>query len=429
MQNEGLQKLKDVFEKIYLIKDPYIVKVLCALVVAHFLKCDPVWAFILAPSGGCKTEFINAITDLDMVHPLSSLTARTFVSGAKRGDQETSLLVKITNGIITFEDFTTLASENKEEKTAIMGQLRSIYGGKFDKAFGTGQNVNWEGKITILAGATYGIYTFRELFSKMGERFLIYNLIQPDRIEAARRAGDNQSSGKIKEFRKTIQIATKEYLLPIIMNIPEEMPMIPPDLRTELLQLSELTTRARSSVERDWRSVQREITETYEPEMPTRFVAQLQTLAQSLWIINKHEGHTGWLSEDKEILRKFTFDSITKSKRICLQELARYQSIHTTGLATKLNFPTSTTRRWLEDLNALGLVDRKKGSGPKGDEWVLKEQYNPIIQKFEKIMPLDEELLEEVSMETDNEREVIDDDTAEKMVAEQEEQFKQDGLL
>ena len=392
-EKRGLQYVKDIVAEVYLLNDPYIVKVVCASVISHRLPSDPLWLFIVSPSGGGKTEFINAISKVQGVNPVSTLTSHTFISGAKVGAKEASLLLRIQNGIITFEDFTTLLNERREELSVIMGQLRAIYGGTFSKPFGTGETIEWNGKITILAGATYAIYALRQQYAAMGERFLIYAMVQPDSIDAARRAMQNQESGKMKDMRAKVNEAFVHYLDKEI-TIPEKIPHITEELREELLALAELATRARSGVERDWRSPNKDIVEVNPPEMPTRFSGQLQTTAKALMVINNHEGIDGLMQEDNNILYKMTLDSITKTRRIAMQELAKYEYIETSGMATKMSFPTSTVRRWLEDLTALEIVDRIKGSGPQGDKWKMRPHYRAMMQKFEGIKELAVELTE-----------------------------------
>src|SRR3990167_4896915 len=122
-----LKKLEDAVKAVYLIADPYITKFMCAMMISQKLSSDPAWAVIVAPPGGGKSEFINMISKCQNVHPLSTLTSRTLVSGAKKAGEETSLLNKIgSSGIITLKDMTSLLSENKDDRSVIMGQLREI---------------------------------------------------------------------------------------------------------------------------------------------------------------------------------------------------------------------------------------------------------------------------------------------------------------
>lgn len=385
MPSGVIKKLQELVESVYLVKDPYITEVILATVIAHRLKNDPVWIIIVAESGGAKSEFVNMISNVENVFPLSTLTSHTFVSGQKAGGTETSLLSRIQDGIITFKDFTSLLSEHQDDRSVIMGQLREIYDGRYSKAFGTGQTVSWEGKITILAGATHVIHSMKQSYTAMGERFLLYNMIQPERKDAARRNMNNQEEGDIREKRALIAEAVRK-LLDEDIKIPEIIPKISDELKEELLDLAELATRARSETERNYRSPQQEITEAYPPEMPTRFAGQLQNFAKALMILSYNEvGKTELLDKHRHLLYKIALDSVTKSKRTAMIELSRYDEIETAGLATKIGFPTNTIRRWMEDLAALGVARRDKRGGSKGDVWSILPKYRDIMRKFEKI--------------------------------------------
>jgi hypothetical protein len=385
--NGGYKRWEQSVRDFLLVQDEYIIDLVPIMLIAHRLTSDPVWGYLVAPPGGSKTEFINSMNTVNGVHALSSLTAKTLVSGARLGGaQSASLLKKMRNGYIIIEDFTTLESQNRDEVKEIMGQLRSIYGGKFVKEFGTGETVNWSGKITLIAGATYQIYSFRELFANLGERFFIYQIEQPDRREASKRTMKNQAGGAVMALRTEMQKSLKNFVDGEV-KIPEIIPTVDEKTSDSLLEIAEFVTRARSSVEREYRSPTKEIIDVHPPEMPTRFSAQLQTLAEATGVLNiyKH-GEATLRPENYEMLYRVGFDSISRNKRRALQVLAKYEMVETAALAVKLNFPTPTVRRWLEDMNALEVLDRTKGTGgPKGDKWSIKDGYRETVSKFEHI--------------------------------------------
>lgn len=391
-----LAEVEKLIRSVYLLSDPGVIKLLAAAVISHRLLADPVWCFIVGPSSGGKTELITALSEVKGIYPISSLTANTFISGQKRLGKETSLLLKLTNHIISIKDFTTLLTTHKDTREEIMGQLREIYDGAYKKDFGTGDAVDWKGKVGLIAGVTTVIYIAKQLYSAMGERFVMYHLIQPDREAGTERAMDNADT--IREKRQEIKIAFKEYLDNTV-KIPERLPPLDPHLKAELIQLAEFSTRARSPIERDWRSSSKEMTFVHDPEMPFRFAMQLTTLAQALRVIDGGELN----DTSRNILYKITLDSIDKQRRMCLQELTRYEKVETAGLATKLNYPTTSVRRWLEDLNALQLIDRIKSG--KADKWEIKPEYRKLMEKFEGIEMLNYELVEggmNVPQETEN---------------------------
>ncbi len=396
MPSETIAQLTDEFKKVFLINDPYIIKMAASIPVSQRMPSDPIWLFLVGISGAGKTEFINSLTMVKDAWPISSLTSKTLISGAKSKEGDTSLLLKIGSGILIIEDFTTILSEPDEQINAIMGQLRGIYGGRFDKPFGTGENVEWIGKITIFAGATSVVHDMREKYGALGERFAMYHLILPDGKEAALRAMKNQNSGKMGEYRKKLQ-EEMHYYIDERLHIPtDSVPLLQEELQIDLINLAEMATRARTPVARDWRSPQKDITSIPQPESPTRFSSQLQIQAQAFMVINQNEETTQSLTDDDvNCLRKISLDSITRGRRSVLQELSKYDVVNTAGVATKLNLPTSTVRRLLEDLNAVEMVERIKGhGGQEGDKWSLLVNYREMFQKFGGIKNLGAELTE-----------------------------------
>jgi len=222
----------------------------------------------------------------------------------------------------------------------------------------------------------------------MGERFVMYAFKQPNQKEIGRRAITNTRTG-MKDKRLYLQNITKEYLDNFI-QIPADLPKLETGLENDLIDLAEFSTRSRSPIERDWRSPNKDITFKHDPEGIARFLTQLVTLASALQIMNG--GHE-LLPMDKRILYKISLDSINRTRRICLQALTKYRRIDTRALAMKLGYPTSSIRRFLEDLNALDVIQRAKGVH-NADTWNLKPSYRQLMAKFEAIEPTDDDLTE-----------------------------------
>lgn len=364
----------------YLIKDEGIIRLLCAIIIVNRLPLEPVWLFLVAPSGGGKTEFIRALFEVTGVYQLSSLTSNTFISGMKRTGKETSLLFRIgSRGTILIKDFTSILNIHQDERRDIMGQLREIYDGSYTKHFGTGDSITWKGHIGLVAGVTTVIHVVRELYAAMGERFVMYSPVLPERMDIAERAMRNAE--ELEDKRKEIAEAMRMYLDEEI-GVPTAIPKPPEDLFQEIKELAEFSTRARSPVERNWKGNQ-EITYVHIPEAPTRFGQQLLNLARALMIL----GQGSLQNIDRHILHKIALDSITSTRRQTLQELTRYEKVSTTGLANKLGYPTDTSRRWLEDLTALGMVNRQMIG--KEYHWTIKDNYRKVVERFEGIKPTD----------------------------------------
>ncbi len=252
-EKTGQKEVEAAFAEVYLMADPYVVKLMMAFMVSHDLPLDPLWAFIIAKSGAGKTEMVNSLLKLDNILPISSLTPSTLISGAKTGNaKEASLLLRAGSPIIIVKDFTVIMSLPHDQQSEIYGQFRDMYDGKMDKAFGTGDDINWEGKVTLLAAATHAAHDMRERHGHLGERFALYEMLLPNDSAVAKVAMLNQESGKMKEYRDMLQDKMLAWRKNI--KIPKKLPTITDKFRDTLIKLAVLTTKARTNIQRDWRS-------------------------------------------------------------------------------------------------------------------------------------------------------------------------------
>lgn len=391
----SLKALEDEFKKVYLIKDKGIIKTICATLIANKMNLDPVWLFVVAASGGGKTELLNSIQGIDFVHPIDTLTVNTFASGSMKKGGEASLLLRINNGVITFKDFTVILDMHKDSRKEIMGQLRAIFDGEFVKETGTGDNIKWRGKLGMVAAVTTIIHQRASEFSSMGERFIQYAVEQPDRRKVQEKIFEN--SYGMKEKREHVQKCMTNYINYVLDILDDVEIDLASDLKKELMEIADLTTQARSAVERSLRTGK--VTFVPDAEMPTRVLGQLITIASAFVAINKADqgGKIKGAPEDRftdfdrDILYKISLDSIPRKRRQVLQILAKYILGSTAqGIAEQMKLPTSTITEVLEELHALNFCRlTRTGSVEK---WHIEPKYKDIITHFENITVIDEEL-------------------------------------
>lgn len=393
---QSIEQLEAEVKKVYLMVDDGVIGTLCATVIANKLKLDPVWLMLIAPSSGGKSELLNGLMGLKFVFPISDLTVNSMASGFKgKPGEETSLLWKANYGILLFKDFTSILSKDKEAKKAIMAQFREIYDGRYDKTTGNGKNINWRGKIGAIAGATEMVYESLADMSAMGDRFIMYSMNQPPRDEVARRMFAN--SGDMTEKRQHIQNCFTSYITYVLDNVSPERIELGEELQEEILRVADFATRARSAVLTDFKTGMVDFVPT--PEMPMRVISQLCNIATAFLIMQK--AAPAFISKEgpdadrndrnllqprfKNALYKISMDSIPKKRRMALQALASYtDGVSSGGLATLLNYPTETVKKWFYALNGLGICERIKGSR-NSDEWKMKDEYRKIMQEFDNI--------------------------------------------
>lgn len=368
----AFKTLEETVNKWLLINDMGIIKVLAATVIANKLSADPVWLFIVTASGGTKTELIRGLAKIDGIYPLSDLTPQSFLSGEK-STKNASLLLRLPEEVIlTLKDFTTVLTMHRDKRHAILSQLREIYDGQYKKEFGTGETKEWTGKMGFIAGVTSVIDHHYSIYQTLGERFVQYRPSQPDPIKLSLKAMGN--SGKETAMRDEIQNAFADFVAGV--TIPTEELVIPEDVRNNIAHLAAFCVRARSGVIREGYS-SREIELIPEAELPTRLSKQLITLYTALSLISG-----GFTEQDYELIYKIGIDTLPQNRKAVINALLEADgSQETAEIATTIGYPTNTTRRILEDLSGLKLIDRESYGKGFADKWIMRDDTRELLEK------------------------------------------------
>jgi hypothetical protein len=369
-----LEKVTDFL----LLNDPDVLPTMLGVLAAHRFGGTPVWLLIVAPPSGTKTELLRALWGTPGVYPLSELTSKTFASGLETHGEDPSLLHRLTNEVLVLKDLTTVLEMYQEERQAILAQLREIYDRRFDKAWGTGKELHWQGRLGFLAGVTPIIDSYHSVLSVLGERFVLFRMIQPDREQSARKSLDN---AKVEpKMRASLAGAVQSFLA----GLPTTAPEVPTEATNRLVNLANFVTRCRSGVVRD--RYRRELEYVPEPEMPARFVKQLFELLRGVALVLGHEEATG---EDMDRVARVALDSIPAVRRVVLRAVATMpmvdDTLKTTAISQAVQYASATVRRALEDLQALGILEVVKGGPGKSDAWRPYVEWKPALDTLKTV--------------------------------------------
>jgi hypothetical protein len=383
------QELESIVNKWLIIEDKYILKVLCAVVIANRMENDPLWLMIVAPSGGTKTELISGLSEIEGVFPISDLTPNTLLSGFTKKENASLLLnskFPKENAILTFKDFTTVLEMNSDKRREILAQLREVYDGSIRKPFGTGEIVEWKGKLGVIVGVTPIIDIYSSVTQVLGERFIYYRPIMPDGITMAIRA--MSGSGKEITMREELKVCFARYIHGT--TIPKVVPEIPREIGQKIANLACFAVLARSGVVRDGYS--RDIRLIPAPEQPTRLAKQFGTLYKALEIIESNP------SENYRIVHRVAIDTIPSSrKEIFLKLYKSSEWVEGKEIIQSSNQSESVIRRHLEEIEGLRLTQKRSGEGINSYQWAL----SPKCETFMKAMdPDSKEQLDLLSADT-----------------------------
>lgn len=350
----------------------------CAgVVLAHRLPGDPLWAFVVAPPGGMKSELLMALAEGRGVHTVSTLTAHALVSGAQwAGGGDPSLIPRLDGKVLVIKDFTTILSLNQLARDEIFGQLRDAYDGRFEKQYGNGIVRKYNSRFGILGGVTPVIDTFGNFGSALGERFLRFDLEagtgheKRGEAERVRRAiGHVEVEG---EMRGAMRAAFGAYLESVPDGV-ETRVRISDAARERLIALAMLVARLRGAVPRD-RYNPGMMTGSVFHEVGTRVGKQLTKLALGLgmYYADGQEWEVAGWGPEMEIVRRAARSSVPGLVTRVVDALygrgvaGGVGQMRTKDVVTLAGSTSPTVSRVLEDLVHLALGTRSIAGGPGG---------------------------------------------------------------
>ncbi len=337
--------------------DTNILDIMFGSILANRLDGDPLWMFIVAPSGGTKTELILSISDSPQVCTTTTLTPSTLVSGASyAGGADPSLIPRLNGKILVIKDFTTVLSMNETKRDEIFGILRDAYDGQTEKIFGNGVHRKFASKFGILAGVTPAIDMFTEGQTALGERFLRHRAkISEDheeQFEYIRRAMGNVSSEtSMKSDLRSIGSA-------VLRHNYTTVPKIPKAIENRLVVLARWTAVMRSTVVRD--KFSKELQTLPFTELGTRLVKQFKKL---LLGTAQFRNESSVSDHTYSEIRDTALDSIPKDlERICryLAVTSKYDFVDNAKVSDGTKIPSDSCRRKLENLLLIGVLERRK---------------------------------------------------------------------
>ena len=364
--------------KYMLLADTGILKLITSILVANQMPIIPPWIMLVGSSSGGKSMILNGIKDIPGVMRIDTLTTNTLLSGQKNSVKSSSLLDNLLpNTTLCFSDFSSMITKNKEAREEIFAQMRLLWDGNMAKFTGGGVNKTWDKKPPGLIGAcTTTIYHVLPEMGDMGERLVLYHLSMPDRKQVAKfaikRLNDKNQEAEMKKMFSRFMGELK---------IPAEIPTFSDEIEDELIDLAELATRARSSIQRDQYDRAKSQLFIHDLEMPTRLLKTIMGVATGMSVVN---GSTEINNQDRNILYRLALDSIPMNRKKVLNDLTAYDHLKSEDIQIHLGMDKGIIDRTLQDLNSLQVIDKYKGA--YGWVWKIKEEYRLLLSKFEGIL-------------------------------------------
>lgn len=356
---ENWNALSVFLNKYYYKPDIEGLRIVLCTYLSHFYRTSPpVWLSVIGLPGSGKTELaINPLVPLNEVISESTLTVNSFLSGY---GEKLGILPKLDaqyggNGVLLFPDLTTtLLSEDPFTRAKIMGIMRRIYDGQYDKQVGNKEKkLEWKGKVTCIAACTPDIEDHWATYRDMGERWLQlrwgdYNLSYRHTKEMAEKA-------KLHEGHEVkISNQLKSFIAGFVNDSTGGSEEIPNS--EQLTALAVLVEEMRVIPKREFVGKGYEVTGKGNKQSVTRTIKSLTSICKASTALR---GSDKIEEIDIHLAKRVALDSIPLKRKIILDTLIKLypDTIKKNELSMICKFPKSSFDRILEDLRFLDVID------------------------------------------------------------------------
>jgi len=370
------EQVREVYRKwLYMgeeVGDIDVLDVVFGAVLANRIPGDPLWLFVVAPSGGAKSEIIMSLRGCSYVVSTSSFTTRAMISGARSvAGQDLSWIPQLDDKVLVIKDFTPTLTMHSVARDEIFSMLRDAYDGLAERRYGTGEHKSYKARFGIVAGVTAAIHAYHTMHASLGERFIRFDVNEPE----AKDTDDEKiwrALGNIK--REELMREELRRVAGLSLNSPSKLtPLVPEDISRRLVALARYTALLRGVVAKDPYSG--ELKYIPQPEIGTRLAKQLAKLGMgiALWRREKEA------SEDVyrilvRVARSTIPDKVEAVVRTLWRECKKEEeALGRIELMQETRLPSTTLFRLLEDMHLLGII-RQVGGSAKVFRWRLTDQ-------------------------------------------------------
>lgn len=347
--------------------DPSALYVLVGCLAANMLEGYPVWLMLVGPPGSGKTELLNCLLGVGMVHAADSVKGEaSFLSGTSKKDvskDATGGLLRVVgdHGALVMKDFTGVLSMNQDTVCETLNVMRQAYDGSWSRQIGTdgGRSLKWTGKLAFLAGVTGEIDRHHSVNASLGERWMYWRFDDEDGFAKSRKALTNASKSG---WQKDLQDLVAAFFMGLDLKFKEPLPRR--DLTdaeiVRVITMAGVAARCRSAVVRDRYS--KEIIAPREQEFEGRIATALGQLLIGMEAV-------GVRAADRwRLLGKVSLDSMPRLRKMVLTGVLESRTngnplgegVGYERLTERLGCSRSVVERTVQDMVVHDVVNTEK---------------------------------------------------------------------
>lgn len=361
--------------------------VLAVAVSSSFSNPLMLWLLLVGVPSSGKTEVVRLIKDASTTYYLDNLTQNAFISGerANKDNKVYDLLPLLDKKCLVIKDWTSIFSLDEKMTKKLLGDLVGIYDKEFTKFSSRRGNIGYVSAFSQLGCITPATLNRHTNYMNMvGPRFLCYTM-PPSTSETEDQSYEQIFSNQDRSLiEKEARLYVSSYLTQLVQKAPNIKPL---DIGVQkyLRTAAELMSNCRGIVilqSASFKSEDGEDVKYYEVsdvqiEQPWRAVQQLITLAKYLaFVIGKDEVGVRELAIIKEIVLSSMPADRSQALRVVKNQGG---TLTAKGLTESSDRSIKTSRRLLDELVALKVLEKIKGSGTIASDYRIYNHFQDFL--------------------------------------------------
>lgn len=361
--------------------------VLAIAVSCNFPNQVMLWLLLVGVPSSGKTDAVRLTKDAEFTFYLDSLTQNAFISGerANKKNKVYDLLPLLDKKVLVIKDWTAIFSLDEKMTKKLLGDLVGIYDKEFTKFSSRRGNIGYASafsQLGCITPATLNRHT--NYLNMVGPRFLCY--IMPEGSDE-----DNNNSFELifsDQDRSAIEKEARLYVSSYLTQLSQKEPDLKPlstEVQLYLRTASEFMSCCRGIIilqpisfqNKDGEEVKYYDVGDVQIEQPWRAIQQLISLAKYLaFVVGKDE--VG--AEELAIIKEIVLSSMPADRSQALRVVKNKAGIITAKvLADSSDRSPKTSRRLLQELEGLKVLDKIKGSGTLATDYVVNTQFKDFL--------------------------------------------------
>ncbi|HUD44915.1 MAG TPA: hypothetical protein VMR41_05200 [Patescibacteria group bacterium] len=361
--------------------------ILAVGVSCYFPNPLMLWMLLVGVPSSGKTDLVRLIKNAENTYYLDNLTQNAFISGERvtKSQKVYDLLPLINKKCLIIKDWTSIFSLDEKMTKKLLGDLVGIYDKEFTKFSSRRGNISYNSafsQLGCITPATLNRHT--QYMNMVGARFLCYSMPSTSNGDAEKSYESIFTSTNRSLIEKEARLYVSSYLHQLTQKSFNIQPLSKP-AQAYLRTTAELMSNCRGIVILQSATFKNEAGEEikyYEVsdvqiEEPWRAVQQIMLLAQYLaFVAGKNEVTV----EELSIIKEVVISSMPADRSQALRTIKEQGGTVTAKqLSDSDDRSIKTSRRLLDELTALKVLEKVKGSGAIATDYKINEKFRSIL--------------------------------------------------